>query len=231
MTALVWRRRPWKDATLAVAHCYRGLADFADALAGMYSGLRPRLARRHGAPCPGRSGPPCGPRWRRPAAASAKCKARVPRAAPARSSCITCSTGPRTVSSPWSPPPTCSNRTRRAGWDAMPAPTCATPCTATPAYAMPSLAPPMPPTRARRIACANGWNATAPICANFAAPRSRTRPSWPASFRCWTGCNSPPSPSGRPCSTPPSCRPARHPARPPRRASLEHAAPEPATGV
>ena len=32
---------PWKDATLAVAHCYRGLADFADALAGMYSGLRP----------------------------------------------------------------------------------------------------------------------------------------------------------------------------------------------
>ena len=35
------RRRPWKDATLAVAHCYRGLADFADALAGMYSGLRP----------------------------------------------------------------------------------------------------------------------------------------------------------------------------------------------
>ena len=30
-----------KDATLAVAHCYRGLADFADALAGMYSGLRP----------------------------------------------------------------------------------------------------------------------------------------------------------------------------------------------
>ncbi len=41
MTALVWRRRPWKDATLAVAHCYRGLADFADALAGMYSGLRP----------------------------------------------------------------------------------------------------------------------------------------------------------------------------------------------
>ena len=69
----------------------------------------------------------------------------------------------------------------------------------------------------RRIACANGWNATAPICANFAAPRSRTRPSWPASFRCWTGCNSPPSPSGRPCSTPPSCRPARHPARPPAR--------------
>ena len=42
-------------------------------------------------------------------------------------------------------------------------------------------------------------------------------PSWPASFRCWTGCNSPPSPSGRRCSTPPSCRPARHPARPPRR--------------
>lgn len=39
MTALVWRRRPWKDATHAVAHCYRGLADFADALARMYSGL------------------------------------------------------------------------------------------------------------------------------------------------------------------------------------------------
>ena len=41
MTALVWRRRPWKDATHAVAHCYRGLADFADALARMYSGLAP----------------------------------------------------------------------------------------------------------------------------------------------------------------------------------------------
>jgi uncharacterized membrane protein YccC len=41
MTALVWRRRPWKDATHAVAHCYRGLADFADALARMYSGLTP----------------------------------------------------------------------------------------------------------------------------------------------------------------------------------------------
>ncbi|WP_235515237.1 FUSC family protein [Achromobacter sp. Root83] len=39
MTALVWRRRPWKDATHAVAHCYRGLADFADALSGLYSGL------------------------------------------------------------------------------------------------------------------------------------------------------------------------------------------------
>ena len=46
MTALVWRRRPWKDATLAVAHCYRGLADFADALAGMYSGLRPETGAR-----------------------------------------------------------------------------------------------------------------------------------------------------------------------------------------
>ncbi|WP_278486424.1 FUSC family protein [Achromobacter insolitus] len=41
MTALVWRRRPWKDATHAVAHCYRSLADFADALARMYSGLTP----------------------------------------------------------------------------------------------------------------------------------------------------------------------------------------------
>lgn len=41
MTALVWRRRPWKDATHAVAHCYRCLADFADALARMYSGLTP----------------------------------------------------------------------------------------------------------------------------------------------------------------------------------------------
>lgn len=41
MTALVWRRRPWKDATHAVAHCYRGLADFGDALARMYSGLAP----------------------------------------------------------------------------------------------------------------------------------------------------------------------------------------------
>jgi len=41
MTALVWRRRPWKDATHAVAHSYRGLADFADALARMYSGLAP----------------------------------------------------------------------------------------------------------------------------------------------------------------------------------------------
>lgn len=41
MTALVWRRRPWKDATLAVAHCYRGLADFAAALAHLYSGLAP----------------------------------------------------------------------------------------------------------------------------------------------------------------------------------------------
>ncbi|MCC3264162.1 hypothetical protein LLE87_38980, partial [Paenibacillus polymyxa] len=41
MTALVWRRRPWKDATHAVAHCYRGLADFSDALARMYSGLAP----------------------------------------------------------------------------------------------------------------------------------------------------------------------------------------------
>ena len=58
---------------------------------------------------------------------------------------------------------------------------------------MPSLAPRMPPTRARRIACANGWNATAPICANFAARArargTRARASWPASFRCWTGCN------------------------------------------
>ena len=139
----------------------------------MYSGLRPETGAPAWSAVSRSQGPPCGPRWRRPAAASAKCKARVPRAAPARSSCITCSTGPRTVSSPWSPPPTCSNRTRRAGWDAMPAPTCATPCTATPAYA-PSLAPPMPPTRARRIACANGWNATAPICANFAA-RARAR--------------------------------------------------------
>ena len=217
MTALVWRRRPGRTPRWPWPIATGDWPILPTRWPACIPACAPRLARRHGAPCPGRSGPPCGPRWRRPAAESAKCKARVPRAAPARSSCITCSTGPRTVSSPWSPPPTCSNRTRRAGWDAMPAPTCATPCTATPAYAMPSLAPRMPPTRARRIACANGWNATAPICANFAAPRSRTRPSWPASFRCWTGCNSPPSPSGRRCSTPPSCRPARHPARPPRR--------------
>ena len=38
----------------------------------------PRLARRHGAPCPGRRGP-LRPRWRRPAAESAKCKARPSR--------------------------------------------------------------------------------------------------------------------------------------------------------
>ena len=164
---------PWKDATLAVAHCYRGLADFADALAGMYSGLRPETG------APAWSAVSRSQRALRAALEAARSRigevqGARPRAAPARSSCITCSTGPRTVSSPWSPPPTCSNRTRRAGWDAMPAPTCATPCTATPAYAMPSLAPPMPPTRARRIACANGWNATAPICANFAA-RARAR--------------------------------------------------------
>ncbi|MCU6616885.1 FUSC family protein [Achromobacter sp. 77] len=46
MTALVWRRRPWKDATHAVAHCYRGLADFSDALARMYSGLAPAAGQQ-----------------------------------------------------------------------------------------------------------------------------------------------------------------------------------------
>jgi len=45
MSALVWRRRPWKDATRSVAHCYQGLADFADALARMYSGLVPDADR------------------------------------------------------------------------------------------------------------------------------------------------------------------------------------------
>jgi uncharacterized membrane protein YccC len=39
MTAVVWRRRPWKDATYSVAQCYRGLADFADSLGERYSGI------------------------------------------------------------------------------------------------------------------------------------------------------------------------------------------------
>ena len=82
MTALA-APPPWKDATLAVAHCYRGLADFADALAGMYSGLRPEtgapawsaVSRSQRAPC-GRAGG--GPQPHR------RVQGARPRAAPAQ---------------------------------------------------------------------------------------------------------------------------------------------------
>ena len=71
MTALAWRRRPWKDATLAVAHCYRGLADFADALAGMYSGLRPETGAPAWSAVSRSQRVALRARWRRPAAESA----------------------------------------------------------------------------------------------------------------------------------------------------------------
>ena len=232
MTALVWRRRPgrtprwpWPIATgdwpilptrwpACIPACAPRLAR---------AGMERRVPVAAGHPA-GRAGG--GPQPHR------KCKARVPRAAPARSSCITCSTGPRTVSSPWSPPPTCSNRTRRAGWDAMPAPTCATPCTATPAYAMPSLAPPMPPTRARRIACANGWNATAPICANFAAALAHApelASVIPVLDRLQQ--SAPVRPAGPVRRRRAAGRRGIQLGRRAGAASLEHAAPEPATGV
>ena len=176
----------------------------------------PRLARRHGAPCPGRSGPPCGPRWRRPAAASAKCKARVPRAAPAQQlyylldraedSFIAMVAAADLLE---------SNAPRWLGRNAG-----AHLCHALHRYASVcnAIAGTSDAADARQAdRLRERLERYGADLRELRGPRSRTRPSWPASFRCWTGCNSPPSPSGRPCSTPPSCRPARHPARPPRR--------------
>ena len=85
MTALVWRRRPGRTPRWPWPIATGDWPILPTRWPACIPACAPRLARRHGAPCPGRSGPPCGPRWRRPAAASAKCKARVlaphPRAA------------------------------------------------------------------------------------------------------------------------------------------------------
>ena len=181
----------------------------------MYSGLRPRLARRHGAPCPGRSDPL--------RAALEAARSRIGEVQGARP----------------------SRRTRAQqlyylldrAEDSFIAMVAA-------ADLLESNAPRWLGRNAGAHLC-HALHRYASVCNAIAgtsdadarqADRLRERlerygadlrelrgpalahaPSWPASFRCWTGCNSPPSPSGRPCSTPPSCRPARHPARPPRR--------------
>ena len=74
MTALVWRRRPGRTPRWPWPIATGDWPILPTRWPACIPACAPRLARRHGAPCPGRSGPPCGPRWRRPAAASASAR-------------------------------------------------------------------------------------------------------------------------------------------------------------
>ena len=192
MTALV-APPPWKDATLAVAHCYRDWPILPTRWPACIPACAPRLARAGMERRVPVAGPPCGPRWRRPAAESAVQGAR-PRAAPAQQHYLLDRAEDSFIAMVAAADLLESNAPRWLGRNAG-----AHLCHALHRYASGNaIAGTSDAADAPGGSPARTAGTLRRRSARTSRPASRTRPSWPASFRCWTGCNSPPSPSGRP---------------------------------